>query len=273
VREPFHLPGFLRFLGPIRVEAALGPMESVGGMDGAFLALGRLTGHPFSHRITLGLNRGALFGGEGRPITAGRLLGLLVGAYGEDDGGARSAWENQVASGILSVRPPTERVLPMLLYLEWGADDMAGAVRDSPGIVAGVELPTLPGLTAASLTLEHAQFGGVRAHWYLNSLYGGSWSDHGRIIGHPLGGIGREWLVRGAWSDPAAGLELSASALTRKRYDWGMYWPERDGRSRGGTASVAWRPDGRWTVRAAGLLERGDGWTDRRAMVRTELAW
>jgi hypothetical protein len=274
VRRPFHFPAFLRFLGASRIEVVGGRTDAVGEAEGAFLVLGRLTGQPFSPRFTLGLNRGALFGGSGRPVTVRRLVGMTFGLYQEDAEGVRSGFENQVISGIARYRPPTERWLPLEVYVEAGADDMAGAIRDNPGIVAGVDVGSVPGFTDLSMTLEHAQFvrgsGDAVRIWYINFPYGGSWSDAGRAMAHPLGGIGREWQLRGAFDRPALGLRLTASAFTRSRHELGMYYPDRDGRSRGGTAGARVFLRDHWFVSGYGSLESGGGWRETRVLIRAE---
>jgi hypothetical protein len=274
LRSPFYFPGFLRFLGASRVEIVGGRTESVGDAEGAYVVFGRLTGQPFSPRFTLGLNRGALFGGTGRAVTLRRLVGMTFGLYQEDDDGVRSGFENQVLSGIARYRPPTERWLPLEFYLEWGADDMAGAVRDNPGIVAGLDMAAVPGVGGLSLTVEHARFvrgstGPVRP-WYVNFAYGGSWSDAGRALAHPLGGSGWEWQLGGTYDRPALGFRATASAFTRGRHDLGMYFPDRDGRSRGGSAGARVLLRDQWLVSGFGSLESGDGWREARVIVRTE---
>ena len=59
--------------------------------------------HP---RITLGISRAAIFGGEGRPLTLRKLAGLAVGVIRNSD------FENQILSFDARLR------LPMVL--EWG---------------------------------------------------------------------------------------------------------------------------------------------------------
>ncbi|HUF52037.1 MAG TPA: capsule assembly Wzi family protein, partial [Longimicrobiales bacterium] len=101
VREPFHFPYLLRYLGPTRIEIAAGQLARNGKVEDPYIVFGRLISSPFTRRFTLGINRGAIFGGEGNPITVGRLLGLLIGLHGGEAG----EFENQVFSTIMKIRP------------------------------------------------------------------------------------------------------------------------------------------------------------------------
>ncbi|HSJ24508.1 MAG TPA: capsule assembly Wzi family protein, partial [Longimicrobiales bacterium] len=263
-REPFHFPSFLRVLGPDRIEIAIGRTERAGDVEAPWVVMGRLIGTPFSRRFTLGLNRGAIFGGTDRPVTLRRLIGVLIGEYGTDADGARSAFENQVLSGVIRYRPPVERVLPLELLLEFGADDMAGAIKEAPGIVAGFDVAAVPGLSHVSVTMEHTRFsagseGNLRA-WYRNSDFGGSWSDDGRLFGHPLGGHGEETLVRVGFNAPERSTLVAVTGFTRQRRTYNLYAPEREGTSHGGSLAV--EADGRagWGLRVWASYEGGADW-------------
>jgi protein-tyrosine phosphatase len=259
VREPFHFPAFLRFLGPARIEASLGRIARNGLVDGPWVAFGRLTGSPFTDRIVLGINRGAIFGGADNPVTPGRLVGLLIGVHG----GHVGEFENQVFSTILGFRPPLGPHLPLALYVEWGMDDTADAVRDVPAVVAGVDLAAVPGLPALSLGVERTSFAQSccgNPIWYRSVFFRGSWADGGRLFAHPLGGHGREWLAHAALALPAHGAVARADLFRRERYHENLFAFERMGGSTGVAASVQlWR--GPHTVRIDGTVERGDGWS------------
>src|SRR5690606_35042937 len=65
VRDPFRLPWILHALGPARIEVAAGMLDRNGRIESPWLVLGRFTVSPLDGRVTLGVNRGAIFGGEG----------------------------------------------------------------------------------------------------------------------------------------------------------------------------------------------------------------
>jgi hypothetical protein len=262
VRDPFHFPSFLRFLGATRIEITAGRLDRSGRVERPYVVFGRLVGSPFSERFTLGVNRGAIFGGEGNPVTAARMLGLLVGMHGGDAG----EFENQVFSVVARYRPPLV-ALPVAVYLEWGMDDTSGAVRDTPGVVAGLDAGPFPGLDALSFGVERTNFPESwrgKPPWYRNVFFRGSWADGGRLFAHPLGGHGTEWLARVRLDRPDLGLFAGAEAFTRERRHENLFSPERAGHSRGATASLEHRLRPGTGLRVDASLERGDGWTSRR---------
>jgi hypothetical protein len=258
VREPFHFPWLLRILGADRAEATLGRISRNGRVDRPWVAFGRLIGTPFTPRFTLGINRGAIFGGDGQALTAGRLLGVIAGLHGDAVSGF---YENQVFSVMGRIRPPLGP-LPLELYLEWGMDDTSGAVRRVPGIVAGLDVAAVPGLPALALGLERTSFAESccgNPIWYRNIYYRGSWADEGRLFAHPLGGHGTEWLLHGRVDLPGRGVAIRAELFSRDRGHENLFSLERRGSSTGLTGSAeAAALEG--TLRLDGSLERGDGW-------------
>lgn len=262
VRHPFRLPGALGHLGEIRLEAAGGRLPANGVVEEPFVAFGRvsLTPHP---RFTLGVDRGAIFGGKGNPVTARRLVGLLAGVHGGEGG----EFENQVVSLLARVRPPLGAV-PLQLFLEWGMDDTAGAIRDAPAIVAGADLAAVPGVQALALGAEFTRFPRSccgNPIWYRNVFFRGSWADRGRPFAHPLGGHGREILAHGRLDLPAAGVSVRADGFMRTRGEENLFVPGREGRSRGGTLRIDFRLPAGVGVWLDGALEQGAGWSSRRA--------
>ena len=263
VREPFYFPWYFRILGPVRIEAAAGRLARNGIVDDPYIAFGRLFGMPFSRRITLGINRGAIFGGDGNDITAGRLLGLLIGLHGGDHG----EFENQIFSTIARFRPPLGP-LGVELYAEVGMDDTAGAIEDTPGIVAGADIGYIPGVPALSLVIEHAQFPHSccgNPIWYRSVFYRGSWSDEGRLFTHPLAGHGREWRAQASVDLPQRGLLFDVNAFSRTRGEENLLAPQRQGSSTGGTATVEYRHGSGFGLRVDASIERAATWDTHRA--------
>lgn len=264
VRDPFHVP-YLNFLGPVRIEVAGGRLPRSGLVERPFVVFGRMVGSPFSPRFTLGINRGAIFGGEGNPITAGRLLGLLAGMHGGEHG----EFENQVFAVIMRYRPPLGR-LPAEAYLEWGMDDTSGAVKNAPAVIAGMEVGPFGGSGAVSIGFERTRYPAAccgQPIWYRSVFFRGSWADDGRLFAHPLGGHGKEWLSHARVDMPARGLLVGATAFIRERGHENLFAPERQGRSAGGTASVQQQLAPRTTLRFEGGLERARDWNGYRLTV------
>ncbi|HET9983734.1 MAG TPA: capsule assembly Wzi family protein [Longimicrobiales bacterium] len=258
--DPIRFPWIFRHMGPIRIETFASQVR--GGdriRDPYFVAFrGTMTPHP---RFTAGLNRAAMFGGEGNdPLTLRNLSFLLVG-------GTRSGQQGEFANDVLSAdfqfRPPLGPV-PLQLYLEWGMDDSSGAWLDVPGMTAGAELGALPGAPWLSLggewTFFHRSCCG-NTIWYRNWAMRQGWTDDGWLLGHPLGGEGTQWLAYGAAEAAGARLRLEWSAFLRRRQEENLLAPERLGRSRGGSLAGALRIDRALELEAVGGLERGAaGW-------------
>lgn len=270
VREPFEFPWILRALGPARIEIVGGRLARNGRIDSPWVIFGRLTGSPFGDRFMLGVNRGAIFGGEGNPITAQRLLGLLIGLHGGDAG----EFENQVISAVMRYRPPLGP-FPLELYLEYGTDDTAGAISDMPTYIAGFDLAAIPGLPAVALGLEHTRFSGSccgNPIWYRSVFFRGSWSDEGRLFAHPLGGHGREWLAHARLDLPARGVMLRTELFSRRRGHENLFAPERSGLSVGGMMNVEIRR-GDTALRMDGGFEDAAGWSSYRLSAMLSKTW
>ncbi|HYH80210.1 MAG TPA: capsule assembly Wzi family protein [Longimicrobium sp.] len=276
--RPFRLPWVLRRVGPVTVHTFAGPVADPArhptdpGLWGMRVAA---QPHP---RLTFGINRGSMFGGEGDPTTVARLAKMLVGVV-------RSTFENQVLSFDGRYRLPTERVLPATLYLEWGADDAAGALDETPGRVAGVFFPALPGAPQVGAGAEYTYFKAWccgHGPWYLNYTFPGNWAARGRPLGHPLGGEGAEYAAYAQADLWDARLRVDARGFVRDRSDrslngtiynggGNLFTPRRAGRSTGGSANAALRLAPRAELKAAWMLDSGDGW--REQSLSGSLAW
>ncbi|MDB4949851.1 MAG: hypothetical protein JWM27_2500, partial [Gemmatimonadetes bacterium] len=268
----------LRFLGPVGFQTFATRLDGAPQRGGPYLWGMRATAQPHP-RFTVGLNRASIFGGDSvsTPTTAGNIARMLVGKLSED-------FENQVVSADFRFRPPTEGVLPLVLYLEWGAEDESGGWWRSPGRVAGAYVPSLPFRPEMGVGLEHTDFGLARRKnppWYLHPAQPGGWVYPDRPLGHPLGGEGWEWLGYATADVMDARLRVEGRAWLRERSAEGfyttpqrsgnLYAPERAGRSHGGSLDAAWRAGRRAELRASAYGDAGSGWTERRLRVGAAL--
>jgi hypothetical protein len=265
--DGFDLPWFLRSLGPASIQAFAGPMSRNGRVEAPWVIGGRLSGKPFG-LFHLAVTRGAILGGEGIPVTVGRLAGVFIGLH-EGVGGE---FENQV----LSVDARIDRLgpLPFGAYAEWGMDDSSGAYHNVPGVIAGISAPMLPGLHNVSLDLERTTY----AHsccgntvWYRNIFYRGAWAEDGRLLAHPLGGHGQEWRARARLDMPGRDVQFRLDGFYRRRGAENLYSPERSGPSQGLSGYVEHGVGGAWRVSASGSIEQGDDWREVHASVITHL--
>ena len=260
--EPFRLPWLLRHLGPVRGDITVALPDANGPVEQPYFILtrGSIEPHP---RIGFGVTRAGMIGAVDERVSAGDVLLFLAGAH--TDG---SEYDNQVAAVDAWFRPPAGP-LPLLLYVEWGAEDSAGSWWDVPGIIAGAELAAVPGLPWLSVVAERTSFEGSNSGnppWYRHPIgFHDGWSIRGELLGHPLGGHGREWLVQSRANLMDGRLLLTTRGFRRTRLAENVYAPERAGRSTGFAAGgdLQLRPG--IALQLEGTTESGSGW--RRTVV------
>jgi hypothetical protein len=257
--RPVRLPGALSHLGAIALHTYLSKLEEPRHPGDPYFwgIAGSLQPHP---RVTLAIHRASIFGGDSvsTPVTPRNLLRTFVGHN-------LLGFENEVVAAHLRLRLPTERVLPVTLYGEWGAEDAAGAWRDVPGRVAGLLVPALPGLPVFSLGAEYAGFGGSccgNPPWYRHAPHAGGWADQDLPLGHALGGHGTQLMVYSGAELLRATVRLDAELFQRERREENLFVPGREGRSRGGAGTVHWRLLPRAELRLGGSYEAGTGWRE-----------
>lgn len=263
--EPVRLPWVFRHIGAIRYETFLSRLDSNAAIPRPwfFATHASVSPHP---RLLIGVTQAFMFGGEGvAPFTWSNFKEMFL-SHGLQSAGTE--FENGLASGEIRFRPPIPLV-PLTLYIEWGADDNHAAWTLFPGRVFGAQVPAVPGIPSLSLGIEHAGFSRpctgcgdchceYYATWYRHYLFKDGWTVERQPIGHPLGGDGDEWLLYGTWDDPASHLRLDARLFRRDRGPYNIYSPDREGRSFGGQLSTVYRATPRMDVLARGALEDGE---------------
>jgi hypothetical protein len=238
VRVESSRPWRVKWIGPMTVHVFVTRLEADRqAIPKPYLAGLRLAFRPVS-QLEFGLSRTAMFGGEGRPVTAD-LIWDVVRARGENNVQNPG---NQIAGFDVTVRIPWRRQ-PAALYLEWGGEDEANAMPSHPAVVAGVYLPRLLGVDHWEFRTEYADntFAEVPGVWYQHSIYQSGYTYHGLVIGHPMGTDARmisaelerritpEWSVSALYDGLQSGVfgpgETSArSGGARLGYDSGTRW-------------------------------------------------
>jgi len=266
LNRPVVLPSFLRHLGPVRVEAHVTQIDNIVNAFGAeqrtepYLHASRFSFEPHP-RFRVGINRVMMFGGEGNePVNFRNVAKSLIGIFTTNSG----LFANQVVSVDATYRVPVS--LPLLAYLEWGADDTAGGWRSVPALSGGVRLPMLPGQPDLALDVTGTWFSKSccgNAIWYRNHVFRGSWADGGILLGHELGGHGRELAATVTLHARDARLRAEVTGLLRERGEENVFAPQRAGNSSGGELRFAYRLDRRVELDLGGAIERGSGdaWT------------
>lgn len=276
LNRPVVLPSFLRHIGPIRLELHLTRIDNVVNAFGEqhttepWLHAARFSFEPHP-RFRVGINRVMMFGGEGNePVTFENVAKSMVGMFTENAG----IFANQVVSVDGTFRVPVS--FPVLAYLEWGADDTAGGWRSVPALSGGVRLPALPGFENVGMDVSGTWFSRSccgNAIWYRNHVFRGSWADEGVLLGHELGGNGRELAATLTVHADAARLRADVTGVIRDRGAENVFAPQREGGSSGGRIGVVYRFDPRIELELNAGFERGAGgaWSQSglRARVRS----
>jgi hypothetical protein len=268
--EPIRLPWILRHVGAIRAEMFLSRIDSSAAIRHPWVMGARvsLSPHP---RVLLAVNQAAMFSGEGLPPFTWRNFKEMFFSHGVNVAGTE--FENGLASAEVRVRPPLP--LPMVLYMEWAADDNHAAWSRFPGVLVGIELPSVPGLPALDVGVEHTSFARpcndscvYYATWYRHYLFKDGWTVHREPIGHPLGGHGYEWRAFGRWDEPGGTLRLSGHVFLRQRGSYNIFAATRGGRSHGAIAAAELLLNDRLLLRVDGALERGSrDWTESQLFI------
>jgi hypothetical protein len=262
LRGSERMGGPLRWLGPVSASAVVARLPAVGATEDAWLARIRLGARPH-RRVTLGLERAALVGGPG--LSPWALFRTAVGAQGEDP-----AVDNQAlaASARLRLEPAGT---PMTVRATLAMDDASGAWRDVPGHVLGVGLPAIPGAPRLALELERTEMARSccgNPAWYRHLSL--PWLAGRSLLGHPLGGHGREWRLSGRWDARPGRASAHVAGFRRWRGEENLLAPARAGRSTGATLRVD-AGDGRLEGAGRITVEAGDGWFGREISLRLRL--
>jgi hypothetical protein len=260
-RTPFRLPWVLDYLGPVSFTTHFAKMTEAHHPGDPYFwsASGQFQPH---RRITFGVNRAAFFGGndpEEQSVTFQKVVDMLIGRV------AGLGFEDQMVSVSARFALPTEAVVPLTAYLEWGAEDAAGAWWAVPARVIGLESVSLPFLPAVKAGVEYSHFEPSccdNPEWYRHWSFFGSWATGDRTLGHPLGGHGREALAHASAHLLDARLRVEGRAYARSRRFQNLYSPGRTGRSNGAAAGLEWRVTPRSELYVRGAHEAGDDWAE-----------
>ncbi len=256
--RPLRLP----LLGAARFEMHVAQIENVLNLNGVqrdiepwfWTARGSI--EPFAN-FRIGINRGMMFGGEGNlPITFERVAENIIGIYTSED---ESNFANQVISLDFRYRLP---FAPLAAYLDWGSDDAAGGWWDVPAIMAGIEYAVVDSAYDVAFGAEHLQFSGTccsNSIWYRNAWFRGSWANGENMLGHPLGGHGREWrlFANGGWG--AGTMMANAAVYARRRRAENILVPAWQGKSTGVRAGAELAPGRTVRLLLDGEIEWGEG--------------
>ena len=226
------LPWLFRYLGPFRFDTLVSRLEHNRDIPEPWFAGLRFIIKP--HRILeIGLTRTFMMGGKGRPgITLERLFDI---AFGENKEG-NDDLSNSIAGVDFRFSFPS-----LDLYGEWGGEDEAGGLPSGHAYLLGLYVPELaPGL---DFRVEYADltFTGTPPPWYQHGLYSSGYTYKGRILGHHVGGGGRDlFLEAGIMRRDRHNVSLkldyeergvAIQVVTEKHYQFGFDWKYQLGKA------------------------------------------
>ncbi|MDF1527249.1 MAG: capsule assembly Wzi family protein [bacterium] len=184
--HPSTLPWIFRYLGPFRFELFVSELEEDRAVPEPYFMGLRTNFRPF-YALEIGLSNMVMTGGEGRPeVSFGDLFKIFFG--GNDVAGDRS---NNIAGIDLRLNLPGWQ-----FYLEFGGEDEAGGLPSKMAGMAGFYFPGLPG--SLDLRLEYADLAytkEIAEVWYRHGTYTDGYTYDGRILGHHVGGGGRDLFM------------------------------------------------------------------------------
>jgi membrane-associated phospholipid phosphatase/opacity protein-like surface antigen len=198
--EPIILPGFLRALGPTRLELLVARLEADRDFPHALIGAWRLDVSPFPF-LELGAARMVQFGGQGRPRL--RVVDYpWIFVRSSDQTGSKFQ-TNQIYSLDATVRlHDVDRIFPLsrdlTVYTEIGVDDTCCQNvlwPLKPAYLVGLYLPNLLGRSDTELRVEWATTTSVS---FSNNIYTTGYSSEGFPLAHFIGTRGQDLYIRTA---------------------------------------------------------------------------
>ena len=184
--HPSTLPWIFRYLGPCRFELFVSRLEEDRAVPEPYFMGLRTNFRPF-YALEIGLSNMVMTGGEGRPeVSFGDLFDVFFG--GNDIDGDKS---NNIAGIDLRLNLPGWQ-----FYLEFGGEDEAGKLPSKMAGLAGFYFPDLAG--SLDLRVEYADLAyteEIAGVWYRHGTYTDGYTYDGRILGHHVGGGGRDLFM------------------------------------------------------------------------------
>jgi hypothetical protein len=259
---PLHLPGFLRGIGPVGFETTLSRAHEQTTVFEPWFWYTRVSIEPFTWmglHATRGVYAGSLV--KGRNLSASDLARLLIGQNGRTDRDDYA--DNQIVALDGWFRSPKPSI-PLMFYWDWGSDDSSGGWWETAGRVLGLRLAAVPSMPFLEVGAERVAFdapGFDHGPFYWHNQFLAGWAEERVLLGHPIGGNGRETMLYANASLLDAHLLLGARGYHGARGIWNVYMPTRTGEFSGAGFSLDYSENGMAHARAKWAREWGEGWS------------
>ena len=214
--EPFLLPGFLRHIGPARVDQFFGRLEGHPYVPNPFVYGQKINLKPFPF-LELGFGRRTMIGGTGGdPLTTGNLIRSVFGVVNPRLNSVPG--DNESEMDWMFYVPKVRNYI--VLYGDAYAEDDILPIENPPRNPwhPGIYLTRIPGIPRLDLHVEGVSTesqsavigGGNGGHYnYWNFGYRDGNTERGNLIGNTVGREGRtiqSWLTY--WISPRNTLQI-----------------------------------------------------------------
>jgi membrane-associated phospholipid phosphatase len=213
---PFYLPWIFRYLGATRVDLFFGSLSGNQFPPNPFIHGEKLSLMPLKN-LELGFTRTVILGGEGEPLTLGRLANSYISTTARGPGQNIATDPGKRTGGFDVSYTVPWHILPFTFYLDSIADDNTSPLADGrrAGMNPGLYFPKVPWLPHLDLRVEasytdvpYPESAGFFIYWdhHYHDLY----TNNGQLFGNP---VGRDGKIYQAWSrywlGPRTNLEFS----------------------------------------------------------------
>lgn len=199
--SPFALPGFMKYLGPMRWNAFFGDLQGTRFSPGPIFHGEKISFKP-TPNLEFGFTRTVVFAGQDRALTLNRLFRSYFSVTSSVNETAATDPGKRTGGFDFQYRAPFVRKWLTFYADTIAADDpspLANPVR--AGFSPGIYLPQLPGIPnvdlrveAANTSVEQVQF--TNGHFiYWDGRYHQVYTNRGNLMGSPVGLDGKEILA------------------------------------------------------------------------------
>lgn len=200
--SPFRLPGFLKFLGPMRWDAYFGTLQGHQTSPGPFFHGEKISFKP-TRNLELGFSRTVILGGAGMPLTLDRLFRSYFSVTSVENETPATDPGKRTGGFDFTYRVPFLRNW-LTIYTDSLADDDPSplAAPRRAGINPGLYVSHFPGLPKLDLRVEAPLTNapsktGPGRFIYWDSFYHDLYTNRGHLMGN---WVGRDGAGIQAWS-------------------------------------------------------------------------
>jgi len=228
--QPINLPGFLHFLGPMRIETFIGRLKDTSFPPRPWIFGQKISFKPFKD-FEWSYGRTTILGGIGRPLNTREIIDAYLGqvdATNSVPGDSRTSFD-------WTWRIPHVRDY-LVFYGELEDDDDSIPLQNltKPILRPGIYITRLPGVPKMDLDFEwtNSESPGGRGNGqlnYWNENYRDGYLNNGDLMGNTVGRMGNSlqfWTTY--WFSPRHSLQITAkdSRVYKNYLPGGAAWQD-----------------------------------------------